>query len=148
MADPRKKVKFDGIGAEYASYLIDNSTITYDATKDYGSAVAGRAVALSCNGTVALVADDGRVHGKLISVEADGIATVQFRGYMALPGGVGASLTLGKRIVGAVDGSANKGFIKERADASAGSGAEINALAKAVGEIVDPSVTTAVWVLL
>lgn len=113
MADPRKAVKYNGINAKYATYAIDNSTITYDVTKDNGSAQVGLAVTLSAADTVALVADAQAVIGKLVKVEADGYATVQVSGFMDLPGGSGASLTRGKRIVGDLGASSAKGYIRE-----------------------------------
>lgn len=113
MADPRKAVKYDGIGARYETFAIDNSTITYDVTKDNGSAQVGLAVTLSGADTVALTADGQFVLGRLIKVEADGYATVQVGGCMALPGGSGASLTRGKAIVGDLGAASAKGYIRE-----------------------------------
>ena len=95
MADPRASVGWEGLEAEYAPFAIDNSTITYDATKANGSAQVGLAVTLSAAKTVALTTDGCRVIGKLISVESDNLCTVQVGGYMTLPSGAGASLTLG-----------------------------------------------------
>jgi hypothetical protein len=142
MADPRAAVSFEGVDAEFATFKIDNSTITYSATATNGSSVVGKAVALSAAKTVKLAADGDAVVGKLIAVESDQYCTVQYEGYMTLPGGNGASLTLGKKIVGAVDGSSNPGFIRE---VNTGTAAE---LGKARGFIVDAGTTTAVVVNL
>ena len=141
MADPRASIGWEGLEAEFAPFAIDNSTITYDATKANGSAQVGLAVTLSAAKTVALTADGNRVIGKLISVEADGFCTVQVGGYMTLPAGAGASLTLGKAIVGDLDSSA-KGYIREVATATA---AELGVCG---GIIEDASDTAAVWVYL
>ena len=109
MTDPRLDVSFEGIGAEHASYEVDNSTITYDATQDGGSDQVGLAVNLSAGKTVQLVGDGEVVLGKLVKVEPDGIANVQTGGYVTLPGGEGATLTPGKKIVG--DLAVGKGVV-------------------------------------
>ena len=100
MADPRKRVVLEGLFARYATYAIDNSTITYSATAAGGSAQVGLAVTLSADATVQLVGDGEAVEGKLIEVYSDNFATVQVGGFCTLPGGSGASLTRGKTIVG------------------------------------------------
>jgi hypothetical protein len=140
MADPRNAVSFNGINATYETFLIDNSTITYDATKVNGSAQVGLAVALSTHGTVELVGDGEEVVGKLMKVEADNKAVVQTGGYMTLPGGSGATLTPGKKIVGDLGASSAEGYIREVAT---GTAAELGV---ARGMIVDAAVTTAVVV--
>mgnify|MGYP001617310629 FL=1 len=121
MADPRLSVSFEEVGAEYATFKIDNSEIVYSATSSGGAAATmiGHAVALSAAGTVDL-ADDGEVVvGKLIKVESDNTCVVQIAGGMTLPGGNGASLTLGKKIVGAQDALSAKGHIREVATGTA-----------------------------
>ena len=144
MADPRLAVSFAEIGALYASFKSDGVSIVYNATVDNGadSDTIGHAVNLSAADTVQLAADGEAVLGKLIKVEADGICTVQIRGAMTLPGGNGASLTLGKKIVGALDGSSKKGHIREVATATAAE------LGLARGFIVDAGTTTAVELFL
>lgn len=139
MADPRNTISFEGIGEERVTYKIDDSTITYDVTKANGSAQVGLAVTLSAAGTVALVADAEAVIGKLVRVEGDDKAVVQTDGFMTLPAGTGATLTLGTPIVGALLVAA-KGYIR-----SAASGAAAELLV-AKGAIHDASVTTAVVV--
>ena len=42
MSDPRNTVNFTGIRNERETFIIDNSTITYDVTKTGGSAAVGR----------------------------------------------------------------------------------------------------------
>lgn len=141
MSDPRADVKYDAIKPTYETFKIDNSTITYDATKANGSAQVGLAVTLSAAETAALVGDGEGVLGKLINVEADNFCTVQTGGYMTLPAGTGASLTLMKKIVGDLLVAA-KGYIREVAT---GTAAE---LGLARGQIIDAGVTTAVVVRL
>jgi len=139
MADPRNTISFEGIGEERVTYLIDDDTITYDATKTNGSAQVGLAVTLSAARTVALVADAEAVIGKLLRVEADDKAVVQVGGYMTLPGGTSATLTLGTPIVGNLLDTA-KGYIRSAASVAAAE------LLVAKGAIMDASVTTAVVV--
>ena len=149
MADPRAAVKFEEIGATYATFKIDNSTITYDATKGGGSASVGLAVALSADATVALTAADDTVLGKLIRVESDNRATVQIGGAMTLAAGASVSVTAGKKIAGALGASSARGYIKEVANAgSSPSQTEVNNILKGRGLILDASDTTAVAVWL
>lgn len=141
MADPRLDVSIVGVGEKYATFKIDNSTITFSATSSGGSASVGLAVTLSDAETIALVADGGAVLGKLMKVEKDNMATVQVEGGMTLPGGTGASLTLGKKIVGDLLVAA-KGYIREVAT---GTAAELGLMR---GFIVNAGTTTAVEVFL
>lgn len=144
MADPRNTVSFEGIDAAYETFKIDNSTITYDSTKANGAATTmiGKAVTFSTDDTVALAADGDHIVGKLILVESDNKCNVQTRGGMELPAGNGASLTLGKAVVGALNASSEKGYIREVAT---GTAAE---LGKSRGEIRNNDTTTAVVVKL
>lgn len=143
MADPRATVVLDDVGEfEAYTFLIDNSTITYSSTSADGSASVGLAVKLSAAKTVALAGDGDAVIGKLIQVFADNTATVQVGDVLVLPAGNGASLTLGKKIVGALNASSAAGYIREVAT---GTAAE---LGKARGAILDAGTTTAVKVLM
>lgn len=142
MADPRLSVAYQEIGAVFATFKIDDSTITYSASSDGGSAVVGRAVTMSAADTIKLAPDGGAVIGKLIKVESDGMATVQIAGGMTLPGGNAASLTLGKKIVGAASAAPADGYIREVAT---GTAAELGLCR---GFIVDAGTTTAVEVYL
>jgi len=142
MADPRLAVGFAEVGAVFASFKIDNSAITYSATSNGGSASVGLAVTLSAADTITLVGDGEPVLGKLISVESDNIAVVQIAGGMALAGGDGASLTLGKAIVGDLDALSAEGYIREVATATAAE------LGLCRGVILDAGTTTAVEVYL
>lgn len=111
MADPRSTVDFTDIDAEYATFIIDNSTIVYSATQVGGSAQVGLAVNLSASKTVQLADDATRVLGTLIKVEADNKATVQISGVMTMKGGTGATLTPGTPVYGDLL-SAAKGYIQ------------------------------------
>ncbi len=142
MANPRNTIKFDGIQRQSQTYHIDNSTITYDRDEENGSAQVGLAVALSDDGTVALAADGNAILGKLLKVESDDKANVQTGGYVDLPGGEGATLTLGAKIVGDLGPSSARGYIRAVATATAAG------LGIARGIIVDAGDTTAVWVRL
>lgn len=139
MADPRNDVDFTGIGYRAETFKIDNSTITYSATADKGSAQVGLAVTLSADKTVALAGDAEFVLGKLISVDSDLKAEVQTKGYCTLPGGTSATLTLGEKIVGDLS-SSDKGYIQAVATGTAAQ------LGHARGVIIDNDTTTAVVV--
>lgn len=121
MANPRAITDKEGLDVRRATFSIDNSTITYDKTKPFGSAQAGvnLAVTLSGNDTVALTADGDAVLGILEQVEADGKATVSYAGFLKFKKGNGASVTVGKKIVGALGASSAKGYIREVATATA-----------------------------
>ena len=113
MANPRDTVEYDGLFAEYATYKIDNSTITYSATAVNGSSQVGLAVTFSADNTIQLVGDGEFVLGKLISVDKQNKAVVQVGGFMELPGGSGATLTRGKAIVGDLGAASAEGYIRE-----------------------------------
>lgn len=149
MATGRQDVDFEGVEPLDLSFKIDGVTIVYDSTKDRGCAGVDLAVKLSGNRTVALVADQDPVLGQLIKVEPDGFATVRVEGGVSLPAGNGATVTAGKRIVGALGAAAAKGFIRNAADVG---GAYAQAAAtdqqNAAHIIIDAAVSTAVQVLL
>jgi hypothetical protein len=140
MSDPRAAVVVDGQNAEYATFLIDNSTITYLATAAGGSSQVGLAVTMSAAGTVALAAAGDAIIGKLVKVEKDLFATVQVEGGMTLPAGTGASLTVGKKVVGCLLVAA-KGYIRE---VNTGVAAELGV---AGGVIIDGTTDTAAVVV-
>lgn len=121
MANPRKVTDKEGIGQQRNTYKIDDSTITYDKTKKFGSAQAGvgLAVTLSADDTVALVADGQAVLGILELVEKDGMCSVTDKGYCKFKKGNGASVTKGKKIVGALGAASAKGYIREVATGTA-----------------------------
>lgn len=141
MSDPRATVVLDDLDEECKiTYLIDNSTITYSSSQVNGSASVGLAVTFSAAKTVALAADGESVVGKLMQVYADNTCSVKIGPRLVLPGGNGASLTLGKAIVGALNASSAKGYIREVAT---GTAAE---LGRCRGIIEDAGTTTAVVV--
>jgi hypothetical protein len=145
LSTPRNIVGFEETGLpDDLTFKIDNSTITYDATAANGAATTmiGKAVTMSADDTVALAADADVVIGKLISVEADLKCSVRVHGYVTLPGGNGATLTRGLAIVGALNASSEKGYVRI---AASGTAAEI---LKARGRIINNGTTTAVGILL
>lgn len=139
MTDPRAGVRLEGIRYSADTFAIDNSTITYSATEENGSAQVGLAVTLSADKTVALAGDAEHVLGKLIKVTKDNFAVVQTKGICTLPAGTSATLTLGAAIVGDLLVSA-KGYIRVSDGSTA---AEIIAQK---GTILDNDTTTAVVV--
>lgn len=141
MADPRAVVNHEGDDGHWETYQIDASTILYDADEAGGSAQVGLAVTLSSDDVIALVADGEVVLGKLELVTKDGFARVQDGGYMTLPAGTAATLTLGEAIVGDLLVAA-EGYIRAVAT---GTAAE---LGHARGTIVNNNTTTAVFVKL
>ena len=138
----RTNVSNIGVGGQYRTYKIDDSTITYSATAAGGSSQVGLAVTFSAEDTVALTADGSAVIGKLILVESDGKCNVMTDGTMTLPGGDSATLTVGATIVGALGADSAKGYIRS---AASGTAAE---LVKARGRIENNDTTTAVVVTL
>ncbi len=148
MADPRLGVGYNNIGMVTATFLIDNSTITYSATADGGAAstMLNMAVKMTAADTVGLATAGSAVVGKLLKVESDNVCTVQIAGGMTLPAGTGHAannvLTLGGKIVGDVSTAAN-GYIR---------GATTNAwnadVIYARGVVLDLGTTTAVEVFL
>lgn len=141
MADPRAAVRYSEIGAQFVTYAHDN-TIVYSATAVNGSAQVGLAVSLETNGTVTLAGDGECVEGKLIQVEPDGYCVVQVAGYMTLPGGDSATLTVGVAIVGDLGAASAEGYIRIAASGTAGE------LVVCRGRIIDSSTTTATVVCL
>lgn len=119
MADPRDDIRQIEIGVKEKTYKIDDSTITYDSTKTDGSSQVGLAVTFLANKTVKLTEDAEFVLGKLKRVTADKKCAVATVGTMTLPGGNGATLTRGQRIVGDLGAASAKGYIREVATAVA-----------------------------
>lgn len=138
----RTNVSNIGVGGVYRTYKIDDSTITYDATKTGGSASIGLAVTFSAADTVELVAAKGMVIGKLIKVESDNKATVQTDGTMTLPGGDSVTLTLGTPICGALGAANAKGYIQTATKSDA------DMMQAARGRIENAGTATAVVVTL
>jgi hypothetical protein len=144
MADPRK-ASTNRIGTNPVrplTYKIDGVDIVYDAAQPNGSAAVGRAVMLSGNGIVRLVADASKVEGKLIHVEPDGYCKVECGGVVELPAGNAATVTAGSRIVGALGPASARGYIRNANSAVA---AETLAAAHTIEDAAD---TTKVQVRL
>jgi hypothetical protein len=139
MADPRAAVSHEGIGYEAETFPHDN-TIVYDADEANGSAQVGLAVTMEGSETVSLVGDGENVLGKLINVDSDGFCVVQTKGNMTLPGGSGATLTEGSKIVGDLGAASAEGYIRIAASGTA------TELVVARGIILDSSDATAVVV--
>jgi hypothetical protein len=120
MADPRATLDWRGQNAEFLTFTVDASTITYSATVANGSSQVGLAVTFTTagDGTIKLTEDGEFVLGKLIGVQSDGTATVQIGGAMKLPPGAGATITEGAAIVGDLD-TAAKGYIRAAASGTA-----------------------------
>jgi hypothetical protein len=142
MADPRNTVSHDGIGQNFETYSHDN-TIVYDAAVAGGAAQVGKAVTLigETGADVSLVGDGEVVLGRLTLVESDGKCSVQIAGNCELPGGSGASLTQGGKIVGALGASSAEGYIKDAPASTAGALAGRHT-------IINPATATAVQVKL
>lgn len=141
MADPRLSVNWAGA---HAQYMLCKATtgIAFAATSAGGSTKVGLAVTLTGNsGLISTAADAEAVFGKLIKVEQDLMCTVQVGGAMTLPGGTGATLVRGKKIVGDLLVSA-EGYVREAATAVA---AELGVMR---GYIMDAADSEAVWVWL
>ncbi len=151
MPDPRNILAYDGINADFVTVQADTS-IVFDALQRGGSASVGLAVSLSANQTVGLALDGRSVYGKLQLVENDGRCNVQFKGYTNLPGGVGAALTPGTSVVGALGGAGGTqpGYIRNVAAAPAAYSQAAAAEAAGAGatEIVDATDPTNVVVLI
>jgi hypothetical protein len=151
MTNPRIAPSVVGVDAKYNTFIIDDSTITYDADYAGGSAQVGLAVRLlpGTANAVELVGDGEAVLGKLIKVEADNRCTVQTHGGMALKAGTAATLTIGKKIVGDLLVAA-EGYIREVADPTTVDPtlAQLLELNASRGMIVNPDTTTAVEVIL
>lgn len=140
MANPRNTVDYTDIRPIRATFIADGTTITFDRTEEYGSAQAGLAVNLSASKTVQLVGDGEPVLGQLELVEPDGKCTVRIGGVLTLPGGSGATLTPGSKIVGDLGASSAEGYVRSVAAAT------LAEVAVAAGKILDASDATAVQV--
>lgn len=133
MPNPRSIISFEDLDVRYRTFDIDNSTITYDATKTFGSDQAGKklAVTLSGNGIVALAADGDAIIGRLEKVEPDNRCTVAVLGCLGFKKGNAATVTRGTAIVGALGPSSAKGYVRSVNTATAAE------LGKCRGQIYD-----------
>lgn len=98
--------------------LADGTSITWSATANahIGGQTGGKAVTLTgADYTYERCADAERVDGKLLLVDNDDdVITVATEGVVALIAGVGGC-SRGSKIVGAVDGSGNEGYVRDNA---------------------------------
>lgn len=148
MADPRDVLSHTGNHARFEAFKHD-STIVYDRTKAGGSAQVGLAVTMAADDQVTLIGDGERLLGKLIGVEPGGVCAVQVAGFMRLPAGDSATVTVGSAVVGDLGASSAEGYIQTAPAAGATyAAAEVNLLARARGIISNNDVTTAVVVYL
>lgn len=141
MANPRTSVGYEGIDAVLITLTVDNSTIVFDKTKSRGCVSVDLAVTLSASGTVALCADGDPILGRLDSVEADNKCAVQVEGFTTLPGGLSATLTVGRKAVGALGASSAKGYVRVVAPGTAAEAAAPGPV------IIDSGTATAVVVM-
>jgi hypothetical protein len=117
MVNARNDVDFTGLHPKRATYKSDGVDIVYSETQANGSAVVGRAAMISAHKTVRLCGNGDPVRGELERVERDGNVVVN-TSYVVLPGGEGAALTPGKKIVGALGAGGARGYIREAASAA------------------------------
>lgn len=122
MSDPRLTLDFQGQNAEFLTFAIDNSTITYLSTAAKGSSQVGLAVTMSADDTIKLTEDGEGILGVLVLVTHDNYATVQVSGAMKLPKGSGATITRLKKLVGALGAASAKGYVR---DVATGTAAEL-----------------------
>lgn len=137
----RNQVAYDGIRYDGITMKIDGVTITFDQTQANGigkAAGTGTAVTLSADDTVALTQDGNAVYGKLLKVEPGGFCTIQKWGLAAFQSN--GTITRGTKIVGAVGGGAQRGFIRSVNTAVAAE------LGVAKGDVVNVADAAAVWV--
>lgn len=141
MSNPRKTLDYRDIGAP--SKLLPftaGSDVTFDRTLPGGSAQVGLCVKISASKTVALVGDGEGIAGTIDHVEPDGTVVVHLGPVISVPGGTGATLTPGSRIVGDLGPSNAKGYARSVAAAT------LAEVAVARGEILDATDTDAVQV--
>lgn len=150
MPNPRS-----GVGGSDSRYIRKtykaDSTIVYSKDATNGHAMAGRGSVTmqgKADDTMGLCADGEKVDGRLEIVESDGRIVVTISGEMTFPGGASATLTVGEPIVGAVDGSANRGFIRNPVapTTTAATAVQLAELRRARGAIKNNDDTTAVLV--
>ena len=112
MADsPSRK----GTGRSRQTYTADGATVTF--------ALVDTVVGLACkivNSVVSLSADAERVDGEIYTVEPDGAVGVITAGELGLPSGTG--VVAGdwdgvNKMVGAVNGSGDEGYVRPAAEA-------------------------------
>ena len=94
-------------------FSIDNSTITFERGVGNGTSHVGRWCSLSADMTVQLAADGEGLVGKLLKVQANGLATLEFEGArMKADAGDGITLVRGRGIVGALGAASARGYVR------------------------------------
>lgn len=117
MADPREVTNRIGAGY-FAETFPHDDTIVYDPLVVGGGAQVGLAARIESDNLVTLVGDGEAVFGKLVKIEPGGMCVVQTGGVMTLPGGEGATLTAGLKIVGDLGPAAAEGYIQVASSAA------------------------------
>lgn len=121
----RNKVDYTDERLTSQTFFADADTIVYDGTQINGASPAtlNKAVTYDEDGDdiIALCSDGDAVVGKLLRVESDGACTVAIAGYNTLPAGAAATVTRGRKQVGALGGvsTTDKGYIRDVASATA-----------------------------
>lgn len=111
----RQQVDYTDVRVSFQSFWADGVTIVSDQTQPEGAAATmiGKSVTFSGDDTVALCADGDALIGKLIRVDGSGLCTVQVRGCATLPAGASATVTRGRRAVGALGAASAKGYMRQ-----------------------------------
>lgn len=121
-APGRLAIGFDDQRYNAQTFWADNLTIVFDQAQNNGvpATMLGKAVTFAAAAdTVALAADGDAVIGKLIKVEKDGACTVQNKGNATLPAGNAATVTPGRKLVGALGPAGARGYVRDAAAATA-----------------------------
>ena len=141
MPNPRKAIDYRDMGAPSKLLpFMAGSDITFDRTLPGGSAQVGLCVKISASKTVVLVGDGESIAGTIDHVEPDSTVVVHLGPVISVPGGTGATLTPGSKIVGDLGPSNAKGYARSVAAAT------LAEVAVARGEILDATDTNAVQV--
>ena len=140
MAQPRNSISHKDVNPKrQLSFYADGTTIVYDKTKVNGHRCSGwGAVKISADGIVSMAGDNDPVNGSLILVEADGACTVRTEGVFHFRAGNAAVFYRGYGVVGAVNASAETGYVKGVNPATA-TVAQLAAAFGRVGETGDTS---------
>lgn len=103
MADPRKIVRFDGIGEESISLYAEGTTLKFERDEPFGTSYVGAPVKISDEGEVSLAGDGEDFFGALKRIEADNLCSVTWRGVARFKGT--ATDIEGQGVIGAGSGA-------------------------------------------
>lgn len=137
----RNKIDYTDERITSQTFYADGTTLTYDSTQANGipAAITGRAVTYAASGddTISLAADGDAIVGKLLKIAADLACTVQIVGYTTLGAGAGATVTRGRKQVGALGGAGGtlRGYIRDVAAATTAEQAKTGPFAVANGDL-------------